>query len=100
MTATKVKFNLGQVVATPGALEALNKSDQLPSEFLNRHVKGDWGDVCESDGELNNQAIANEGNEEKQSRVMSVYKTAQKDVIWIITEWDRSATTILLPSEY
>ena len=97
---TGKKFQLGRVVATPGALDVLNQTDQLPSEFLKRHIVGDWGNICDEDKKLNDAAIASEGDEELQGRVMSVYKTKAKDKIWIITEWDRSVTTILLPSEY
>ncbi|MBW8016574.1 MAG: hypothetical protein FVQ82_10325 [Planctomycetes bacterium] len=94
------KFKLGKTVITPGGIDALSKSNQLPDPFLNRHITGDWGDICQEDAELNNQAIAHEGEEDKQMRVMSVYKTNKNETIWIITEWDRSVTTILLPNEY
>ena len=94
------KFQLGKIVITPGALAALSSSEQLPDPFLKRHIMGDWGDTCQDDAQLNNQAIANEGNIEKQMRVMSVYKTSRNQTIWTITEWDRSVTTLLLPSEY
>ena len=100
VTQNKPKFKLGKTVITPGAIDALNKSEQLPTPFLQRHVCGDWGDICKEDAELNDQAIAHEGNTDKQMRVMSVYKNSKNEVIWIITEWDRSVTTILLPSEY
>lgn len=94
------KFKLGQIVATPAAIEALNKSIQSPLEFLQRHKRADWGDICESDKILNDEAIKFEGDLEKQQRVLSSYKTNKGEVIWIITEWDRSVTTILLPSDY
>ena len=96
----KVKFKLGKMAITPGAITALSKSNQLPDFFLKRHIFGDWGELCKEDADLNNEAIAHEGNIDKQMRVMSVYKTANNETIWIITEWDRSVTTILLPSEY
>ena len=94
------KFRIGKIVATPGAIEALKNSNQLPDSFLEKHKHGAWGEICEEDADLNDQAIAHEGNSDKQMRVMSVYKTLKNETIWIITEWDRSATTILLPSEY
>jgi len=94
------KFKLGKTVATPGALDALSKSNQSPQSFLERHIMGDWGNVCKEDAALNNEAVAYEGNMDKQQRVLSSYKTSKGDIIWIITEWDRSVTTILLPSEY
>ena len=83
---------LGQVVVTS------NAADQLPNSALliglARHACGDWGDVCEDDWQLNNEAM------EFNNRLHSVYHTAQGVVFWIITEWDRSITTILLPDDY
>ena len=90
----KPLFGLGQVVATPGALETLEQSKQTPSEFLARHVLGDWGDVCEEDAEANVQSLKDG------SRLFSVYHTKLGEKIWCITEADRSSTCILLPSEY
>lgn len=90
----QARFPLGQVVATPGALEALDNSKQSAVEFVCRHAKGDWGLVCEEDKATNDQAVANEG------RLLSAYETSKGERLWIITEWDRSVTTILLPSEY
>lgn len=72
----------------------------MPDPFLRRHQSGDWGEVCKDDAQLNDESIAYEGDMEKQQRVMSVYKTSKNETLWIITEWDRSVTTILLPSEY
>jgi hypothetical protein len=100
VTQNKPKFKLGEIVLTQGALAALADSNELPDPFLKRHIYGDWGDVCESDAELNNEAVAHEGDLDKQMRVMSVYKTSRNQTIWCITEYDRSVTTILLPSEY
>ncbi len=99
-THNKPKFRLGKTVITPGAIDALSKSNQLPDSFLKKHQKGDWGETCQEDAQLNNEAIAHEGDIGKQQRVMSVYKTSRNETIWVITEWDRSVTTILLPSEY
>ena len=100
VTQNKPKFKLGKIVATPGALDALSKSEQMPDPFLKRHIVGDWGDICEEDAKANDEAIANEGDIDKQMRVMSVYKTSRNETIWIITEWTREVTTLLLPSEY
>ena len=95
MTATdKPLFQLGQCVATPGALEALEKAGHIPTEFLDRHIRGDWGDLCPDDAEANVQAL------QDGSRILSVYHTADGDKFWIITEADRSSTCILLPDEY
>lgn len=87
-------FSLGRVSGTPGAVDALKEANQPAIIFLRRHIKGDWGDCCEEDAAANDYALKAEG------RIFSVYHTAQGEKIWIITEWDRSYTTILLPSEY
>jgi len=93
-------FQLGQIVATPAALQLLEKAGLSPSTFLKRHLCGDWGDLCPEDKELNNAAIANEGNLGKQSRVFSAYNISADEKIYIITEADRSSTCKLLPSDY
>ena len=94
--AGKPLFTLGQTVATPGALEALTQSNQTPIEFLARHLRGDWGELCDDDKVANDNAL----DPERPCRILSAYQTANGTKIWIITEWDRSVTTILLPSEY
>jgi hypothetical protein len=86
-------FPLGQVVATPGALELLDQAAVNAAELLQRHVSGDWGIVPEDDAELNQSSVS-DGN-----RILSSYPVGD-DRIWIITEADRSSTTLLLPSEY
>jgi len=68
--------------------------------FLKRHQSGDWGDLCDEDKKANEEAISHEGEPEKQQRVFSAYKTSAGEKIWVITEWDRSVTTLLLPEEY
>jgi hypothetical protein len=93
MTAnSKPLFSLGRTLATPGALQALTESG--PAEFLNRHVVGDWGDLGEEDRKLNDEAVV------AGERILSAYRTNQGVKLWVITECDRSATTILLPEEY
>jgi hypothetical protein len=88
-------FSLGQIVATPGALAALEKAGQAPQEFLFRHAHGDWGELCDEDKRENHYGLAHG------FRLLSSYRTAAGDVrVWVITEADRSATTILLPEEY
>ena len=87
-------FQLGRVVATPGALAALEKAEQEPREFIERHANGDWGDVPEEDKRENALSL------QHGFRILSAYTTSAGDQIWVITEADRSATTILLPSEY
>ena len=90
----KPRFPLGQVVSTPGALAALEESGESPSAFLNRHVTGDWGDVCDEDKLANDEALKDG------SRILSAYETSKGEKLWAITEADRSSTCILLPSEY
>jgi hypothetical protein len=89
-----IRFPLGRVVATPEALSALEKAEQLSAEFLDRHVNGDWGDVSEADKQENEVSI------EQGFRILSVYITSAGDRIWVLTEADQSVTTILLSSEY
>lgn len=87
-----IRFDLGRVVATPGALRALEKAEQLPAEFLDRHVNGDWGEVPEEDKQENEYSV------EHGLRILSAYTTSAGDKIWILTEADRSP--IMLPDEY
>jgi hypothetical protein len=97
----KPKFKLGQTVATPGALAALEKSSESALSFLLKHQSGDWGsELCEDDKKLNDEAVAHEGDLDQQQRVLSCYRTSKNERLWLITEWDRSVTTILLPDEY
>lgn len=88
------KFPLGQVVATPGALAALERAGQLPLEFVARHANGDWGEVSDADRQENELSLAHG------FRLWSVYTTRLGERLWVITEADRSATTFLLPDEY
>ena len=87
-------FELGKVVATPGALEALERSSQSPGEFLMKHARGEWGDLDAHDAEANRTALLQGG------RILSSYKTRIGDKFWVITEADRSSTCLLLPEEY
>ena len=90
--AAVAKFPLGQTVITRNALDVLPKADVI--DALARHVTGDWGDVTEHDRQENELSLA-EGN-----RLFSVYHAMDGTKFWIITEWDRSATTVLLPEDY
>lgn len=87
-------FRLGQVVATPGALEALAEAGQTPNEFITRHVTGEWGDLVAEDIQENEYALKHV------LRIFSSYRLSTGAKLWVITEADRSATTLLLPSEY
>ncbi len=84
-------FHLGKVVATPSVLKAV--PDSVIYAALGRHLRGDWGDVCEDDWKENDNAVKNG------ERVLS-YRAPDGTKFWIITEWDRSYTTVLLPEEY
>jgi len=72
----------------------LEKAEQLPAEFLDRHVNGDWGDVPDADKQENEASV------EQGFRVLSAYTTSAGARIWVLTDADRSVTTILLPHEY
>lgn len=87
-------FELGQLVATPGALALLGELGMPPGLLLSRHVTGDWGDMDDEDKRTNDQAVAS-----GEDRIFSAYMVGT-DKFWVITEADRSATTILLPEEY
>ena len=84
---------LGKVVATPGALKLLSEAGEDAVSYLARHATGDWGELCAFDRRQNEIALR-EGN-----RVLSSYPVGEGKV-WIITEADRSITTILLPEDY
>jgi len=87
-------FELGQIVATPGALAALRKAGQQPGEFLTRHVNREWGNLSDEDKNENDYSL------EHGFRLLSSYRTNAGDKLWIVTESDRSVTTLLLPQEY
>lgn len=88
------KFPLGQCLSTPGSARALEEAGQSPFEFLLRHVVGDWGEVGPEDWKENDLSL------QEGFRLLSSYHTAAGVKLWIITEADRSVTTILLPEEY
>ena len=87
-------FNLGRLLATPGALAALDTAHESPLDYLQRHVTGDWGELDEEDKKENELSV------KKGFRILSAYRLRNGTRIWVITEADRSATTILLPHEY
>ena len=87
-------FQLGNIVSTPGALEAIERAGDTPLPYLARHATGDWGDLDQGDKEENESALKDG------LRILSAYRLADETRIWIITEADRSTTTILLPEEY
>lgn len=92
MKEIKPKFPLGRTVATQGVNEEISQEEiQLA---LTRHVLGDWGNLCDEDKQLNEDALVND------TRLVSKYQTSDGVDFLVITEWDRSMTTVLLPSEY
>lgn len=93
MAELKRLFDLGQTVATPAALAALEAAGQTYWHLLDRHITGDWGTLPDEDRQANEDALAHG------LRIMSVYPVGENKV-WVITEADRSATTLLLPDEY
>lgn len=98
-TRQETRFSLGQTVATPGALEALQRNNSTGLEYLRRHASGDWGIVCEEDKQANDEAL------KTGARLLSAYFLPDETKLWIITEaadgrGNRQATTFLLPEEY
>ena len=87
-------FALGQLVATPAALDAAGRAGIDLIELVWRHQAGDWGEVCPDDADANNAALATGG------RVLSAYPLEPGTRVWVLTEADRFATTVLLPSDY
>lgn len=92
MPNLKNRFSCGRLCATPAVLESVSRWELL--QLLVRHLSGDWGDICEQDAKANEDALRY-GN-----RIISWYNASTDDRIMIITEADRSATTILLADEY
>ena len=87
-----IKFQPGTIVCTLGASEAAPRSELLA--MVNRHLRGDWGDVCEDDAKANDDALK-WGN-----RVMSSYTSTSGEKLWVLTEAGREQTTVLTPHEY
>jgi len=94
MTALKSKrrFSLGKLYMTRGVMNGVSALDVWHAVM--RHAECDRGDVCKGDWRLNDSALKDDG------RLLSVYRASNAKRFWIITEWDRSATTVLLPEEY
>ena len=98
-TKNEVRFRLGQIVATPGALDALQRNNVTAFDYLRRHASGDWGVLCAEDKQANEEAITSG------ARLMSAYFLPDETKVWVITEaaddaGNRMATTLLLPDEY
>ncbi|MDF3091164.1 hypothetical protein [Burkholderia semiarida] len=88
-------FPLGRVLATPGAIDLLDRTGTNVDDLLRRHLRGDWGVVCSADARANNLAIVNG------TRILSAYELGdRREKLWVLTEADRRATFIIRPSEY
>jgi hypothetical protein len=96
----ETRFDLGPIVATPGALEALQRNHMTGLELLARHCRGDWGELCDEDKQANADAL------QTGARIMSVYTLPDGTKMWLITDAEiddqrhRQASTFLLPDEY
>jgi hypothetical protein len=90
----KSLFHLGKLVATSGALDLINRLKLSPFDFVSRHCQGDWGDLDADDIKANQYALRHG------MRLLSSYRINAEDKLWIITEADRSVTTLLLPEDY
>ncbi|RIV77663.1 hypothetical protein [Burkholderia pseudomallei] len=88
------RFKLGRIFATPTAVDVLNHAQVSIIDLLVRHVRGDWGDLSESDRQQNELSV------DAGLRLLSSYVLPNGQTVWVITEWDRSATTFLLPGDY
>ncbi|MBV59839.1 MAG: hypothetical protein CMH65_00890 [Nevskiales bacterium] len=92
---SQARFPAGQVVMTSGVDELVQEGRLNPNTYLRRHFCGDWGDLCNDDWRQNDAALKS-----GEDRLFSSYQVTPDLKLWIITEWDRSVTTLLLPSEY
>ncbi len=92
---SRPRFSPGQVVMTAGVDELVRQGRLNPTPYLRRHLHGDWGDLSDDDRRLNDAALKS-----GEDRLFSSYQVTPDLKLWIITEWDRSVTTLLLPSEY
>lgn len=98
-TGNHTAFQLGTVVATPGAIAALSRTGRNALDYLAKHVSGDWGIVGEADSQANQDAL------HSGARLLSAYFLPDESQLWIVTDakddsGQRQATTLLLPEEY
>jgi hypothetical protein len=89
------RFRAGQLVMTAGVNDLVQRGALDPVPYLRRHLDGDWGDLCSEDNRQNDAALKS-----GEDRLLSSYQVTPTLKLWIITEWDRSVTTLLLPDEY
>jgi len=98
-TKQEILFDLGQILATPGALDAMTRNNTTGMDLLKRHAGGDWGVLSQDDKQANQEAI------QTGERILSAYLLSDETKVWVITEATddrgrRATTTILLPDEY
>ncbi|MDE2051292.1 MAG: hypothetical protein KGJ72_09760 [Gammaproteobacteria bacterium] len=88
------RFAHGRLLITPGVRALIQETRLNVLPYLHRHLQGDWGDLCDADRRANDAALCNG------DRLLSSYAVSPTQKLWIITEYDRSVTTLLLPDEY
>lgn len=88
------RFKLGRIFFTPAAVDVMNRAQVSIIDLLIRHVRGDWGDLSDADRRQNELSV------DAGLRLLSSYVLPNGRIVWVITEWDRSATTFLLPGDY
>lgn len=93
--SSQARFSTGQVAMTRSVAALVQQGCLDPAQYLSRHLSGDWGDLSDSDRRENDAALRS-----GEGRLFSSYEIADDEKLWIITEWDRSVTTLMLPSEY
>lgn len=93
-TLSALRFELGRLYITPGAIDALEESGESAQTFISRHVRLEQGELCDEDYSENLYSVS------RPLRIFSAFKTANGVKVWVITEANRSSTTLLLPSEY
>lgn len=93
-TPSPVRFSLGRLLITPAAADTLEEANQSPQEFLSHHARLEQGELSDEDQRENEFSV------NKCLRIFSAFKTAKGEKLWVITEADRSATTILMPEDY
>ncbi|MCG9659933.1 hypothetical protein [Vibrio mediterranei] len=95
-TLQPLPFSLGSLAITDSVFDLVTRCEDFvkPKVLLERHASGDWGEICQDDAEENTRATHEGG------RIMSSYKFNEDHTVWVITEADRSRTTVLLPSDY
>ena len=90
-----MRFALGQIAVTPSATQALQRAGQVPEEFLDRHARGDWGDLTAAEKEESDRGLA----EGSRVRFLSIYPLKTQETIWVFTDLRQNKTTVMLADE-